>query len=89
MEDSHGRNHAGGAQKTVCGKISRTAVSHHLKILMDAGIIAVNRRGTMNFYYLDPESSSLKLVAELWRDAEEMMDVCPDKVKERTENENI
>ena len=65
--------------------ISRTAVSHHLKILMEAGIIAVNRRGTMNFYYLDPKSSSLKLVAELWRDAEEMMDVCPEKVKERTE----
>ena len=69
--------------------ISRTAVSHHLKILMEAGIIAVKRRGTMNFYYLDPKSSSLKLVAELWRDAEEMMDVCPEKVKERTENENI
>ena len=43
----------------------------------------------MNFYYLDPKSSCLKLVAELWRDAEEMMDVCPEKVKERTENENI
>ncbi len=57
---------------------------------IDGGrIIAVNRRGTMNFYYLDPESSSLKLVAELWRDAEEMMDVCLVKVKERTENENI
>lgn len=24
-----------------------------------------------------------------WRDAEKMMDVCPEKVKERTENENI
>lgn len=43
----------------------------------------------MNFYYLDPASSSLKLVAELWRDAEEMMDVCLAKVKERTENEII
>ena len=61
----------------------------HLKILMEAGIITVSRRGTMNFYYLDPASSSLKLVAELWRDAEEMMDVCLAKVKERTENEII
>ncbi len=69
--------------------ISRTAVSHHLKILMEAGIITVSRRGTMNFYYLDPASSSLKLGAELWRDAEEMMDVCLAKVKERTENEII
>lgn len=69
--------------------ISRTAVSHHLKILMEAGVITVNRRGTMNFYYLDPNSSRLKLVAELWRDAEEMMDLCLTRVKERTEDENI
>ena len=30
--------------------LSRPAVSHHLKILRDAGIIALRRADTMNFY---------------------------------------
>lgn len=34
--------------------LSRPAVSHHLKILKDAGIVRVYKETTMNFYYLDP-----------------------------------
>ncbi len=33
--------------------LSRPAVSHHLRILRDAGLISLHRRGTMNFYYVD------------------------------------
>ena len=33
--------------------LSRPAVSHHLKILKDAGIINMQRKGTKNFYYMD------------------------------------
>lgn len=57
--------------------ISRAAVSHHLKILKDAGIIDVRHEGTKNFYYLDSASSSLLTVAELFRHAAELMDHCP------------
>lgn len=32
--------------------LSRPAVSHHLKILLDEEVIGVNRVGTKNFYYL-------------------------------------
>ena len=32
--------------------LSRPAVSHHLKILLDTEVIGVNRVGTKNFYYL-------------------------------------
>jgi len=32
--------------------LSRPAVSHHLKNLKQAGLVAVEKRGTENFYYL-------------------------------------
>lgn len=35
--------------------LSRPAVSHHLQILKDAGIVKVRKEGTKNFYYFDPE----------------------------------
>lgn len=34
-------------------RLSRPAVSHHLQILRDAGLIAMHRVGTMNYYYVD------------------------------------
>lgn len=57
--------------------ISRAAVSHHLKILKDAGIIAVRQEGTKNYYYLDSASSSLVTVSELFQHAVEVMKYCP------------
>ena len=36
--------------------LSRAAVSHHLKVLKDAGIITFRREGTKNYYYLDSAS---------------------------------
>ena len=36
---------------TVRTHLSRPAVSHHLRILKDAGLIGVHRAGTMNYYY--------------------------------------
>lgn len=32
--------------------LSRPAVSHHVKILLDAEVIGLRRQATMNFYYL-------------------------------------
>ena len=32
--------------------LSRPAVSHHIKILLDAEVIGLRRQATMNFYYL-------------------------------------
>ena len=40
--------------------LSRPAVSHHMKILKDAGVINVRREGTKNYYYLDPDMRSFK-----------------------------
>ncbi|MDO5415848.1 MAG: metalloregulator ArsR/SmtB family transcription factor [Lachnospiraceae bacterium] len=32
--------------------LSRPAISHHLKILKDAGLVGVRQEGTANYYYL-------------------------------------
>ncbi|WP_028544411.1 ArsR/SmtB family transcription factor [Paenibacillus taiwanensis] len=33
--------------------LSRPAVSHHLKVLRDAGVILMRKEGTKNFYYIN------------------------------------
>lgn len=40
---------------TKCTHLSRPAVSHHLQVLRDAGLIGMHRAGTMNFYYVDAD----------------------------------
>lgn len=42
--------------------LSRPAVSHHLAILKDAGILSIRRDGTKNYYYLNNDQSELKKV---------------------------
>lgn len=56
--------------------ISRTAVSHHLKILKEAQIIDMRRDGTKNYYRLDAGSTSLKELAAFWDKAVLMMERC-------------
>jgi ArsR family transcriptional regulator, arsenate/arsenite/antimonite-responsive transcriptional repressor len=53
------RRHPG--QACVCELVplfdlSQPTVSHHLKVLRDAGIIGSERRGLWSFYYVNPES---------------------------------
>lgn len=62
--------------------ISRAAVSHHLKILKEAGIITVRQEGTKNYYYPDSTSSSLVAVSELFQYAVAMMKDCPNYQEE-------
>ncbi|MDQ7094402.1 metalloregulator ArsR/SmtB family transcription factor [Desulfosporosinus sp. PR] len=44
--------------------LSRPAVSHHLKILRDAGIILMRKEGARNFYYINI-STKLELLKNL------------------------
>lgn len=56
--------------------LSRPAVSHHLKILKDAGIISVRREGTRNYYYLDPDMEAFKeLISVLQRSVDYTADL--------------
>jgi len=52
--------------------LSRPAVSHHLKILRDAGIILMRKEGTKNFYYIDIRTK-LSLLKTLIVDIETLL----------------
>ncbi|WP_042196058.1 ArsR/SmtB family transcription factor [Paenibacillus camerounensis] len=52
-------------------KLSRPAVSHHLKLLKNAGVINVEQIGTQRYYYLSMQEAVellKKLLAALERD---------------------
>jgi ArsR family transcriptional regulator len=40
---------------TDCCTVSQPTVSHHLKVLREAGVVTTERRGTYIFYGLDPD----------------------------------
>jgi len=52
--------------------LSRPAVSHHLKILRDAGVILMRKEGTKNFYYINVHSE-LGLLKTLVLDIDKFM----------------
>jgi ArsR family transcriptional regulator len=41
--------------------LSRPAVSHHLGILLDCGLVSVDKQGTKNFYFLNTGEELLNL----------------------------
>lgn len=45
--------------------LSRPAVSHHLQVLKEAGIVNMRREGTKNYYYIDPCKSQWNTLNEL------------------------
>ena len=49
--------------------LSRPAVSHHLQILKDAGILKMRREGTKNYYYFDPGMKSFRHLIEVLQSA--------------------
>lgn len=54
--------------------ISRTALSHHLKILKESGIVAMREVGTKNFYYLNYKSKRMNSLIQLFRKIEDIQD---------------
>lgn len=45
--------------------LSRPAVSHHLQVLKEAGIVSMRRKGTMNFYYISADQNQWKKLKKL------------------------
>lgn len=56
----HGMNVGEITERT---SLSRPAVSHHLKILKDAGIISARKKGTSNYYYLTIGAGTKKMMS--------------------------
>ena len=45
--------------------LSRPSVSHHLRVLREAGVVGVHRVGTRNYYYARADSSRWKDLLDL------------------------
>lgn len=59
--------------------LSRPAVSHHLKILKEAGIVKMRREGTKNYYYFDPDMESFNLLIHMLESVREVTSNLPDR----------
>lgn len=64
------------AEKT---NLSRPAVSHHMQILKNAGIVKTRKEGTFVYYYLDPEESEIKKMIDLFSDIRQIMKNVPER----------
>lgn len=61
--------------------LSRPAVSHHLQILKNAGIVKVRKEGTKNYYYFDPEMESFEQLITTLQLARDILKALPDRSK--------
>ena len=47
---------AGAGEFTTCCEVAQPIISHHLKVLREAGVVTTTRRGTSIRYRLHPEA---------------------------------
>lgn len=59
--------------------LSRPAVSHHLKILKEAGIIKMRREGTKNYYYFDADMEAFDSLIHMLQLAKDITAMLPDR----------
>ncbi|MGN1346768.1 MAG: ArsR/SmtB family transcription factor [Eubacteriales bacterium] len=64
--------------------LSRPAVSHHLKILRDTGLIRLRREGTKNYYSFDPDSHALERLVQMFRSAEKILNTLSEQNQSRS-----
>ena len=63
--------------------LSRPAVSHHLQILKNAGIVKMRKEGTKTFYYLDPDMDSFNHLIITLRQSTDICAELPNRDKKR------
>lgn len=59
--------------------LSRPAVSHHLKILKEAGLVKMRREGTKNYYYFDADAEAINSILKMLTHAKSIMENLPDR----------
>lgn len=59
--------------------LSRPAVSHHLQILKDAGLLKMRREGTKNYYYFDADTEAMNRLIHMLEHARQFMEMLPDR----------
>lgn len=63
--------------------LSRPAVSHHLQIMKEAGLVKMRREGTKNYYYFDPETEEFARLIDALLLAKEIGKNLPDRQGEK------
>lgn len=76
MENCYGARVGDITERT---HLSRPAVSHHLQILKDAGILKVRKEATKNYYYFDPDTKSFDRLIHVLQKAKELTAKLPDR----------
>ena len=76
IEDCGGARVGTITEKT---NLSRPAVSHHLRILKDAGILNMRREGTKNYYYFDADTGATNSLLQMLGHAKAIMEQLPDR----------
>lgn len=74
--------HCGGARVgeiTEKTNLSRPAVSHHIQILKDAGILKMRKEGTKHYYYFDADMQAMNSLIEMLCHAKNIMEELPDR----------
>ena len=64
--------------------LSRPAVSHHLGLLRDAGIVKMRKEGRMNWYYLDPDMKAFSRLSSALMQAVGICAKLPDRSGEES-----
>lgn len=59
--------------------LSRPAVSHHLRVLKEAGLLKLRREGTKNYYYFDADADAMERLIHMLLHAKEVMERLPDR----------
>lgn len=59
--------------------LSRPAISHHLQILKDAGLLKMRREGTRNYYYFDADTVDLDNLIQMLRHIKSILALLPDR----------
>lgn len=63
--------------------LSRPAVSHHLQIMKDAGLLKTRKEGTKIYYYFDPDMKSMNTLIEALQLAVKITQDLPDRSGEK------
>lgn len=71
--------------------LSRPAVSHHLRVLKEAGIISMYREGTKNYYYVNAGETVWKQLSTLINDVNGIIEEisASDCIKSQTEIDDM
>lgn len=74
MQKCHGARVGEITERT---HLSRPAVSHHLQILKDAGVLKVRHEGTKNYYSFDPDAAAFSSLVQMMTHAKQILAQLP------------